>query len=116
MRGLILFALANIAVFALMACGSADSVNRAVSISTPSPTAKPAVTPATRPPSDGVRRITTVELQELLNRGEAFVVDVRNQASYDLGHVRGAKLIPNTEVGLRSNELPRDKTIVTYCS
>jgi rhodanese-related sulfurtransferase len=63
-----------------------------------------------------VRRITTVELQDLISKGQAYVVDVRNEESYKLGHVRGAKLIPNTQIGERSKELPRDKTIVTYCS
>ncbi|MBA2526300.1 MAG: rhodanese-like domain-containing protein [Pyrinomonadaceae bacterium] len=116
MRLLISFALASLALFALIACNSADSPNRVASSSTPASPAKPAVTPAAGVPADGVRRITTVELQDLINKGQAYVVDVRNEASYNLGHVRGAKLIPHTQIAERSKELPRDKTIVTYCS
>ena len=116
MRFLILFALAIVATFALMACKSADSPDRVASRSTPTVPARPKVTPPASPPADGVRRITTVELQDLISKGQAYVVDVRNEASYKLGHVRGAKLIPNTEIADRSKELPRDKTIVTYCS
>ncbi|HEX2271927.1 MAG TPA: rhodanese-like domain-containing protein [Pyrinomonadaceae bacterium] len=65
---------------------------------------------------DGVDRVTTAELEKLLKEGKAVVVDVRNKAMYDVGHIRGAKLIPLGEVGARADELPRDKMIVTYCS
>ncbi len=116
MRLLISFALASVALFALIACNSADSPNRVASSSSPATPAKPKAPPAAGVPADGVRRITTVELQDLLSKGQAYVVDVRNEASYNLGHVRGAKLIPNTQIAERAKELPRDKTIVTYCS
>ena len=68
------------------------------------------------PANDGVRRITPAELQAALARGEAVVVDVRNQDMYDRGHTQGARLIPYSDIGARANELPRDKLIVTYCS
>jgi rhodanese-related sulfurtransferase len=68
------------------------------------------------PPNDGVRRVTTVELKDLLAKGQAVVVDVRNEASYKIGHIKGAKLIPTNEFLGRLDELPRDKMIVTYCS
>jgi len=117
MRLVISFALASIAAFALIACNSTNSPNRLASSSTPAATpTKPKPPPDAGVPADGVRRITTVELQDLISKGQAYVVDVRNEASYNLGHVRGAKLIPNTQIAERSKELPRDKTIVTYCS
>ena len=65
---------------------------------------------------DGARRITIEELEALQKDGQAFVVDVRNQASYDLGHIPGSKLIPAGEIVNHIDELPRDKMIVTYCS
>ena len=65
---------------------------------------------------DGARRITTAELETLIKEGKAFVVDVRSQDSYDLGHIPGSKLIPAGEILNHVNELPRDKMIVTYCS
>jgi 3-mercaptopyruvate sulfurtransferase SseA len=116
MRLLISFALASLAAFALIACNSADAPNRVASTSTPATPAQPKVAPTAGVPADGVRRITTAELQDLINKGQAYVVDVRNEAAYNLGHVRGAKLIPNTQIAERAKELPRDKTIVTYCS
>lgn len=66
--------------------------------------------------ADGVRRITVVELQGLLARNEAVVVDVRSEDSYKAGHIRGAKLIPVADTLKHANELPKDKLIVTYCS
>ena len=62
-----------------------------------------------------IRRVTTAELDELMKQGKVVVVDVRSQDAYDKGHIRGAKLIPLNQVGERAKELPRDKTIVTYC-
>jgi rhodanese-like protein len=66
--------------------------------------------------SDGARRMTVVEAQDLIKKGQVFVVDVRNQASYDAGHIPGSKLIPEAEIITRVSELPKDKTILTYCS
>jgi predicted sulfurtransferase len=73
-------------------------------------------TPQPAAPSDGARRVTVNEAKELLDKGKAVVIDVRNQASYDQGHVRSAKLIPAAEILNHVDELPRDKTIITYCS
>ena len=89
----------------LISCNSVDKVAN-------SNTPKPAeVTYA-----DGVRRITIDELDAMVKNGQAVVIDVRNQASYDMGHIPGSRLIPAGEIQNHINELPRDKTIVTYCS
>ena len=90
----------------LTSCNAAD--NTAVN-------PKPASAPETAYP-DGVRRVTTEELDALIKKGEAFLVDVRNQDSYDMGHIPGSRLIPAGEILDHVNELPRDKTIITYCS
>ena len=116
MRFVISFALAGLTLLALMACHSGDLPGRIASNSTPSTSAKPALTPAAAVHSDGARRITMAEVQDLLSKGQAYVVDVRNEAAYKTGHVRGAKLIPYDQIVARIKELPRDKTIVTYCS
>ena len=73
-------------------------------------------TPPARQTTDGVARVTTAELEELMKQGKVVVVDVRNKDMYDRGHIRGARLIPLNEVGERAKELPKDKKIVTYCS
>jgi 3-mercaptopyruvate sulfurtransferase SseA len=66
--------------------------------------------------ADGARRITTTELDTLMKEGKVYVVDVRSQDSWNMGHIPGATLIPAGEILKRVNELPRDKMIVTYCS
>lgn len=96
-----------VAVF-LAACNAVDqTVNR----NTPKTPLGPETTYA-----DGARRITPAELDTLMKDGQVYVVDVRNQAMYDTGHIPGSRLIPSTEIANHLNELPRDKMIVTYCS
>ena len=97
-------------ILGLLAC---NSVERHLSSAAPANTGKPATNP---PQGNGVRRMTTTELKDLMDKGQAFVVDVRTDASYKAGHIKGAVLIPHKEVGARLKEFPRDKTIVTYCS
>ena len=82
---------------------------------------KPAAPAAPKPGedtvyADGARRVTIDELEAMMKKGEAFVVDVRNDYSYNEGHIPGSRLIPEGEILNHLNELPRDKTIVTYCS
>lgn len=106
-----LFAIAVIALAVLTACNSSEW--RSAHTSPVAPAGAPAPQTA---PADGARRVTVAELKDLLEKNEAVVIDVRNQASYDMGHIKGSKLIPESEVAGRSDELPRTKLIVTYCS
>jgi 3-mercaptopyruvate sulfurtransferase SseA len=111
MRFIISFlAIAVLALGVLTACNSAEWRNARTTPGAPAGSPAPAV------PSDGARRVTVAELKDLLAKDEAIVLDVRNQTSYDLGHIRGAKLIPEAEVVGHIAELPRNKLIVTYCS
>ena len=93
----------------LTACNSAEVKTAKSSSVLPAPTAVP-------PPVDGARRVTVTELKDMLARNEAVVIDVRNEAAYNAGHIRGAKLIPEAEVTKHLDELPKNKLIVTYCS
>jgi predicted sulfurtransferase len=111
MRLLISFlACAVLGLGILTACNSAE-VKTAKSSSVPVTLA-----PLAPAPADGARRVTVTELKDLLDRNQAVVIDVRNEASYDVGHIRGAKLIPEAEVTNHIDELPKNKLIVTYCS
>src|ERR1051325_9810388 len=65
---------------------------------------------------DGARRVTIEELENLIKANNAYIVDVRNQAMYDVGHIPGSRLIPAAEILTNLDAFPRDKTIVTYCS
>ena len=103
MRHIVSFLTVVVLAVVLTACNSAEKLAR-----TPTPAAPPA--------SDGVRRVTVAELKEMVANNEVLVIDVRNQASFDAGHIRGARLIPEAEVKNHSDEMPKDKLIVTYCS
>jgi predicted sulfurtransferase len=108
---------AIIALMALAGCNSTDKVSNTGAATTRSANTTTAQQQqAQNVPADGARRITTFELNEALNRGEAIVVDVRNDAAYRQARIKGAILIPVSEIANRLNELPRDKMIVTYCS
>lgn len=110
MRRLSLFiALALLSLAGLTACNSAEKQN-----SNAGPLA--AQTPPKVAPTDGIRRITVVELRDLLEKNEAVVIDVRNKEAYDVAHIQGAKLMPVADTLNHINELPKDKLIVTYCS
>ncbi|HEY6120177.1 MAG TPA: rhodanese-like domain-containing protein [Pyrinomonadaceae bacterium] len=99
----------------VLACNSTEKMADNSSRTTTSPqTAQGPQVPTVN--ADGVRRITTVEAQDLLAKNQAVIFDVRTQAAYDQGHVRGAKLIPYAEVANRLDEFPRNKTIITYCT
>ena len=102
------FVLSFLGALAQSGCNSAEQKNKTGPIAIASP--------AGPVPNDGARRITTAELQDLLAKNQAVVIDVRNEASYNAGHVRGAKLIPEADLPNHLSELPKDKLIVTYCS
>ncbi|HEX8144031.1 MAG TPA: rhodanese-like domain-containing protein [Pyrinomonadaceae bacterium] len=70
--------------------------------------------PAAQTPEDGVPRVTVTEAHDLIEKGKAIIVDVRGEDSYRAGHIKGAIWMP--DVAQRTKELPRDKTIITYCS
>ena len=109
MRSTFYFAVIAVAAVIFAACNAVDH--------TVSSNTKPAPSPGSDAVyADGARRVTADELVKMMKNNEAVVIDVRNQASYDLGHIPGSKLIPAGEILNHLNELPRNKMIITYCS
>ncbi len=45
----------------------------------------------------------------------AVVVDVREQAEWDAGHIPGAIHLPLGEIAQRHNQLPRDTQLIAVC-
>ena len=97
-------------VIALAACNSKERTSKLLVPSTPAPTTQ------ALPPGDTARRITPAELKNEITKNEVVIIDVRGEAAYKQGHIKGARLIPATEILAHVDELPRDKMIVTYCS
>ncbi len=55
------------------------------------------------------------ELEELVSKGETFLIDTRPHVEYGHGHLPGAVSMPIDELPERLDELPRDRRIVAYC-
>lgn len=66
--------------------------------------------------ADGIRRVTVEELRAALAEDRAVVLDVRGSVEYELGHIKGARLMPLGQISTRAGELPRDKLLVAYCA
>ena len=106
-----------LAIVTLAACNSSETGGNRAGASRGNSTASvPTTTPGSIAPSDGVKRITTIELRDMLDKGTAVVIDVRPADAYRQNHIKGSISIPLEQVQSRLNELPRDKMIVTYCS
>ena len=66
--------------------------------------------------SQGIRML---EFQELYERGEVLVADVRDSASYQRGRIAGAIHLPLEDIAARAADLRRQargRVVVTYCS
>ena len=66
--------------------------------------------------ADGVRRVGPAELKKMLDAGGTVVYDTRAKMAYDAEHIKGALSLPHEEVANRAGELPKDKTLVFYCT
>ncbi|MNN03935.1 putative adenylyltransferase/sulfurtransferase MoeZ [compost metagenome] len=60
------------------------------------------------------KEITAQEVLHRINKGESlYMVDVREPAEWEEGHIAGAKHIPLGQIGERMNEInPEQETIV----
>ena len=79
------------------------------------PPAAPAA-PQAAPTQETARRISALEANLALAKGQAVLVDVRPKEAYDASHAQGALSIPLSDIGSRAAELPKDKLVITYCT
>src|SRR4030065_2581471 len=66
-----------------------------------------------------VETITPVDAKKLIEGGKAGeieILDVREPAEYERGHIPGARLIPLSILPSRLEEIETDKTTITYCA
>jgi rhodanese-related sulfurtransferase len=54
-------------------------------------------------------------VKEILDAGEAELVDVREQYEWDAGRIPGAKHIELERLAGRADELPKDKPVIFQC-
>jgi type IV pilus biogenesis protein CpaD/CtpE len=102
------------------ACKATDTAGNTSAATTTAPApakaAKSAPTGTTQVDADGARRVTAAELQKMVEGGRVAIYDTRAKAVYEQEHIKGALSMPSGEVGDRAGELPRDKTLVFYCT
>jgi rhodanese-like protein len=85
------------------------------------PLARPSGTPTqgTLPLTEAdVPRVTAEEAKAGFDRGEAIILDVRDEGIYSLRHIKGALSFPLTDIEADPNALNVDKQqwIITYCT
>ena len=56
-----------------------------------------------------------MDVQQLAETKDAFVLDVREAWEYEQGHIEGARLIPLGELSARLDELPENGPIHVVC-
>ena len=64
-------------------------------------------------------RVTVDEIKERMDRGEAFTfIDTRNPQAWADADTKlpGALRIPLDELEENLDEIPRDRTVITYCT
>lgn len=67
--------------------------------------------------SSGYRNLNSVEAKALLEKNRnIFLLDVRTPEEFSQARLKGAVLIPISEIERRLGEIPRNRTIVVYCA
>ncbi|MBK5273868.1 MAG: rhodanese-like domain-containing protein [Desulfuromonadales bacterium] len=65
----------------------------------------------------GARDISSLEAKTLLEKNKGiFLLDVRTTQENSQARLPGSVLIPIAEFERRSNEVPKNKTILVYCA
>ena len=66
---------------------------------------------------DNAFLISVADFEELAKTGNIIILDIRDQASYNAGHIPGALLLPFQQVESAADQLRgRAEKYVTYCS
>ncbi|MGE5209296.1 MAG: ThiF family adenylyltransferase, partial [Alphaproteobacteria bacterium] len=66
--------------------------------------------------TETVPAISVHELKRKMNEAEPFeLIDVREPFEYEIARIDAAKLIPLGEIGVRVDELQREKPVVVHC-
>jgi hypothetical protein len=63
-----------------------------------------------------VPRISVTEAEALMKKGEAILLDARQEPAFRAGHIKGAISMPEALIPARVSMLPKDKKIITYCT
>ena len=67
-------------------------------------------------PTDDIKRISIPDARAAFDADRAVIIDVRGESAFKAGHIKGSTLIAYVDIAARAGELPKDKTIILYCS
>jgi len=70
---------------------------------------------AVKNPQEPFTRVSVSEAKEMLDKGNAAFIDVREPGEYNDYHAAGVTLIPLNSVYDRRDELPDDKDLLFIC-
>jgi len=62
------------------------------------------------------RELNVQTVAAIQERDDVFLLDVREQWEYDVGHLSDITHIPTGEIANRLSEIPTDKNVVVYCA
>jgi rhodanese-related sulfurtransferase len=67
--------------------------------------------------ASGIPNVSPTEAVMLMSRAKPLVLDVRDAAEFEAGHIQGAKHIPLAELSNRMKELEKykDKPVLVHC-
>jgi rhodanese-related sulfurtransferase len=62
--------------------------------------------------------VNTLEATQLINRQDALVVDVREQAEYAQAHILNSRGLPLSQLETRAGDIEKfkDKPVIVYCA
>ena len=66
-------------------------------------------------PSEPGIEVTPEQTQQALAAGTAVLIDVREQYEWDAGRIEGAEHIELERLASRSDDLPKDTTLIFSC-
>jgi rhodanese-related sulfurtransferase len=67
-------------------------------------------------PGEPFKRLSPKAAKEMIEKGDAEVIDVRNPDEYASGHIPGAKLIPVDQLFSKMEDLEKGKPLIFVCS
>jgi rhodanese-related sulfurtransferase/DNA-binding transcriptional ArsR family regulator len=59
--------------------------------------------------------VSIEQINQLVNQGEALLLDVRPREEFEVGHIDSAQSIPAKLLRTELHQLPKDKEIIVYC-
>lgn len=61
------------------------------------------------------KQVTIGDVRRLIVEEDAFIIDVREPAEYERGHIKGAVNIPMSQFRGRLDEIPKDRPVYCHC-